>query len=351
MKRLSLLLVLVLVLSVFSGCTPKTTEVSDGEPAELIISTWGFSEDLLWSNVFTPFEEEFNVKIILETGNNSDRLTKLKSNPNSEIDIIYLAEAFAQQGVNAGLFEEIDYSKIPNAEKTISNAKYIIEEGYGPAYTLNRASIAYIPSMIDFEVTSWSDLWDPSLEGKVTIPEITTTFGPATMYIASSVGGIDITTDDGTTAFTQLDLLKPNLVKTYSRSSDMANMFASGEVAMAIAADFSFGTIKAGSPDAVFVEPIEGTYLNFNTINIVKGTDDLDLALEFINYALSTDVQTLNAKTLSESPINSEVELTEEEAADLTYGDKINNSNIVNHKFTNPLSADWIEKWNRNLNQ
>lgn len=349
MKKISLILALMLVLTGMVGCTQQNG--GDSEPAELIISTWGFSEDLLWSNVFTPFEEEHNVKIILETGNNSDRLTKLKSNPDSGIDIIYLAEAFAQQGIDAGLFEVIDYSKIPNAEKSISNAQYLIEEGYGPAFTLNRASIAYIPSMVDFEVTSWSDLWDPSLEGKVTIPEITTTFGPSTMYIASSVGGVDITDDNGNTAFNQLELLKPNLVKTYSRSSDMANMFASGEVAMAIAADFSFGTIKAGSPDAVFVDPVEGTYLNFNTINIVKGTDDLDLALEFINYALSTEVQTLNAKTLNESPVNSEVELTEEEAADLTYGDKILNSNIVDHKFTNPLNAEWVEKWNRYLNQ
>ena len=45
----------------------------------------------------------------------------MKNNPNSGIDITYLAESFAEQGIDAGIFEELDYSKIPNAENI--NAK------------------------------------------------------------------------------------------------------------------------------------------------------------------------------------------------------------------------------------
>lgn len=352
MKKIALLLVLALVLVSVAGCgSQKGEEAANEGPTELVISTWGFNEDLLWENVFTPFEEENNVKIILETGNNSDRLTKLKTNPNSKVDIMYLAEAFAQQGVEEELFEKIDYSKVPNAEKINPKAQYLVEQGYGPAYTLNRAALVYDPNKIDIEMKSWNDLWDPALEGKVSIPGVTTTFGPSAMYIASNKAGVDITTDEGKAAFEALEALKPNLVKTYTKSSDLANMFANGEIAAAVTADFAYGRIKSGAPDVVFMDPEEGAYLNFNTINIVKGSENKDLALKFINYALSTEVQTRTAKALSESPINTEVELSAEESANLTYGEKIDKGNTVDHKFVNSVKNQWIDKWNRTLNQ
>ncbi|GAA0176643.1 ABC transporter substrate-binding protein [Clostridium sediminicola] len=356
MKKLSIVLALMLSLTGIVGCG-KTNEVEvkdggeDKGPTELVISTWGYSEDLLWENVFTPFEEANNVKIVLETGNNSERLTKLKTNPDSNIDIIYLAEAFAQEGIEAGLFEKVDYSQVANAEKLDEKAKYLVDAGYGPAYTLNRAAIAYDPNKVGFEIKSWNDLWNADLAGKVSIPDVTTTFGPSAMYIASNYKGVDITSDKGEAAFKALEELKPNLVKTYSKSSDLANMFANDEVAVAITADFAYGRVKGGAPDVVFVDPEEGAYINFNTINIVKSSKNKELALKFIDYALSTEVQTRTAKGLGESPVNSEVELTAEESANLTYGEVVEKANTVDHTFVNPVKIQWIDNWNRTLNQ
>jgi len=353
MKKLSIILTLILTLAALTGCGGKkeVEEAKGDAPTELVISTWGYSEDLLWENVFTPFEKENNVKIILETGNNSERLTKLKSNPNSNIDIIYLAEAFAQEGIEAGLFEKIDYSKIPNAENLDKKAKKLTESGYGPAYTLNRAAIAYDPNKTGFEIKSWNDLWNSSLERKISIPDVTTTFGPATMYIASNYKKTDISSDNGEAAFKALEELKPNLVKTYSRSSDLANMFANNEIAAAITADFAYGRVKGGAPDVIFVDPSEGAFINFNTINILKFSKNKELATKFINYALSKEVQSRTAKALGESPVNSQVELTEEESASLTYGDVVEKSNTVDHAFVNSVKFKWIDSWNRTLNQ
>ncbi|MCT4542557.1 MAG: ABC transporter substrate-binding protein [Vallitalea sp.] len=367
MKKISIILTLMLVILTAVGCKtdkvdedvyePAKEQEKDNDqakkeaPTELVISTWGYSEDLLWEKVFTPFEEENNVKIVLETGNNSERLTKLKSNPDSNIDIIYLAESFAQEGIEAGLFEKIDYTKVPNADKVDEKAKYLIDKEYGPAYTLNRAAIAYDPNKVGFEIKSWKDLWNPDLKEKISIPEITTTFGPSTMYIASNYKGVDITTDNGDAAFAALEELKPNLVKTYTKSSDLANMFANDEIAVAITADFAYGRVKGGAPDVVFVNPEEGAYINFNTINIVKASKNKELALKFINYALSTEVQTRTAKALGESPVNAEVQLTDEEASNLTYGDIVEKSNTVDHGFVNSMKTKWIDMWNRTLNQ
>lgn len=355
-KKIALGLATIFTTAAFTGCASSNKDGAESkkentEGTKLVISTWGYDEDKLWENVFKPFEEENNVKIVLETGNNSERLTKLKTNPNSNIDIVYLAEAFAQEGVKDGLFEKIDYSKVPNAEKLTDKAKYLVEQGYGPAYTLNRAAIAYDPAKTGMEIKSWKDLWKSELKEKVSIPDITTTFGPSVVYSAALKGGSDVKTDKGEDAFKQLEALKPNLVKTYKKSSDLANMFSNDEIAAAVIADFAYPKVREANPNVKFVDPEEGAYLNFNTINIVKNSKNKELALKFINYALSKEVQTRTAKALGESPSNVEVKLTEEESKDLTYGESLEKANVIDNTFVNTVKNTWIEKWNRILNQ
>lgn len=346
-KFLAIALAAVTMTSVIGGCGKTET----AKEKKLVISTWGLSEDALWTDVLKPFEQQHNVKIVLDKGNNSERLTKLKNNPNSEIDLMYLAESFSAQGIEQQLFDKVDYSKISNSSKVNSKAKGDMEKGYGPAYTLNRIAIAYNPKKIGFEIKSWKDLWRPELKGKIAIPDITTTFGPAVVQIAAQKAGVDIAKDKGEAAFKELEALKPNVVKTYSKSSDLVNMFSSGEIVAAIAADFVYGSINASVPDVVFADPVEGAYLNFNTINITKNSKNKELALEFINYALSAEVQAKTAKSIKESPVNVDVKLSQDESKNLTYGDVINKANVLDYKVINPLMKEWIDKWNRILNK
>ena len=345
-KILSLVLTGVLSASLLVGCKAKDNSAGSDK---LIISTWGLNEDVLKKEIFEPFAEEHGVEVVLEVGNNSDRLTKMKNNPNSNIDITYLAESFSEQGIEAGIFEKLDYSKIPNAQKINEKAKYTVENGYGPAYTLNSIGIVVDPTS-NIEINSWEDLWKPELKGKIAIPDITTTNGAAVVDIAATKAGVYITEDNGEAAFKELEKLKPNVVKTYSKSSDLANMFSSGEIVAAIASDFAFETIQKAKPEVINVIPEPGTYLNFNTININANSKNKDLAYEFINYVLSDEVQERAAKALNDAPINTDVKLNEEDAKNLAYGDIVKNAKTIDYKVVNPLMNDWINKWNRVMN-
>lgn len=345
-KIVTLLLTGVLSATALVGCGKSGDSSSDNK---LIVSTWGLNEDVLKKEIFEPFAKEHGVEVVLEVGNNSERLTKMKNNPNSNIDITYLAESFAEQGIEAGIFEELDYSKIPNAKNINEKAKTTVERGYGPAYTLNSIGIVVDPSA-GIEINTWEDLWKPELKGKIAIPDITTTNGAAIVSIAADKAGVDITKDKGEAAFKELEKLKPNVVKTYSKSSDLANMFSSGEIVAAVASDFAFETIAKAKPEVKNIVPESGTYLNFNTININKNSDKKELAYEFINYALSPEVQERAAKALSESPVNTEVKLNEEDAKNLTYGKVLENAKVIDFKFVNTLMNDWINTWNRIMN-
>lgn len=316
---------------------------------KLVLSTYGLSEDISAEEVYAPFEQQFNCEIVTETGGTNDRYTKLAADSESTIDVIELSQAMTAKGIDEGLFEDIDLSKIANAADLIGAAKTMAEAGQGVAYTINSIGIMYNPEVVGFEIKEFDDLWDSRLAGMVSIPEITTTFGPAMVYMASDHAGVDIKSDNGASAFQALTELKPNLVKTYAKSADLINMFTSGEVAVAIVGDFGVPTIQAANPNLVYVTP-DITYANFNTISITKNCKNKDLAYEYLNYRLSQELQSKTGKALNEAPTNNKVQFTEEESQNMTYGPKAENAKVLDYSFVNPLLNDWIDQWNRIIN-
>jgi putative spermidine/putrescine transport system substrate-binding protein len=353
-KKLGLVSLTLVTASILAACGGGNGDGDKGaskEPQTLIISTFGLEEDKMQEDVFKPFEEKYNVDIVLETGTSSERLTKLKSNPNSTVDVIELSQSNAADGVTAGLFEKIDNSKVPNMDNLIDSAKDLAADGSGPAYTLNSIGIVYNKKAAGKEIKEWDDLWDPSLKGKISIPDIATTFGPAMVYSASTHEKVDLTTDNGKAAFEGITDLAPNVVKTYSKSSDLANMFQSGEITAAVVGDFAVPLITESNPDVAYVVPESGTYANFNTININKNSKNKDLAYKYIDWRLSQEVQEKTAVSLNEAPTNKNVKLDEEAAKNKTYGDVAERTNKVDSIFVNKNLESWINQWNRILNQ
>ncbi|MHA1567780.1 MAG: ABC transporter substrate-binding protein, partial [Alphaproteobacteria bacterium] len=283
----------------------------------LVISTWAFNADKLKANIYEPFEKANNVKIVVETGNNSDRLNKVRLREGSTVDLIYLADAFAMQGIEEGLFEVIDRSNLPNVANLYGLAQAPHGQDYGPAYTVGRFGIIFDSAAVSTPLNSWSDLWRDDLAGNISVPGITTTAGPMLVLAAGDKAGM---AGDAEAAFKELAGLKPNLVKTYNRSSELVNLFAQGEIIVGAAQDFAFGRIQDAVPTAVWVNPVEGAYANLNTINIVKGSKNKALAEKYINFVLSADVQKALALARVDSPVNTDVALSDDEAAGLTYG-------------------------------
>lgn len=320
----------------------------DSGPKTLVVSTWGLSEDVLWKDVYEPFEKQFNCKVVLETGTTAERYTKLASNPNSTVDVIELSQKAAADGYAANLFSKVDYAKIPASKDLIPGAKAMTESGFGPAYTVNSIGIIYNSKAT--AIAEWADLWKPEYAGKISIPALSTTFGPAMVYVAADYAKVPVKADKGEAAFKALAALKGNVVKTYTKSSDLANMFASGEIVAAIVGDFAIPIIAKALPEAVFVVPASGTYANFNTIDVTATSKNKDLAYAYINWRISKDLQSKTAVSLNETPINAAVVLTAEQAANKTYGEVAKRARAVDYALVNPLMAEWTDKWNRALN-
>lgn len=352
MKKIAYSALSAAMLLSLTACSSGSESAASSDECTLTVSTFQLNEDIVNEDIIKPFEEQTGCKVVTDLGNAADRYTKLENNPDSGIDVIELNQSTAAMGYEAGLFEKLDSSKVSNIDQLISSAKTMqSESGYGPAYTISSIGIVYDKETLGHDITSWDDLWASDLEGAIAIPDITTTFGPAMVYVASDHAGQDITEDDGAAAFKALEELKPNVVKTFSKSSDLANMFAAGEIKAAVVGDFAVPNILKADPNAVFMVPESGTYANFNTIDVLASSKNKEAAYKYINWRISQELEEVTAGSLNESPVNVNVTLDPEQTTSMTYGEVAEKAKTIDFTFVNPLLSDWTDQWNRILNR
>lgn len=312
---------------------------------KLTISTFSFNAELLQKNVYDPFMEQTGCEIVVETGKNAERVTKIEESPEN-YDVVIIGDSFAAQLAQDGILDSIDRSKLTNLDSIYDSAKAPMGEEYGPAYTFNRLGIVYDPSMTDVEINSFADLWNADLADSIAVPDITTSSGMLFYYATAAAFDLQPGTDDDA-IFEKLAELKPNVVKTWTSANDTITMLNQGEASVAVLLDYSYTTAKQANPDYVWVNPTEGNFAGFNMLNITKGCKNKELASAFIDFYLSKEVQEAEALDGVDSPVNTEVKLTEDQAANFTYGEEMVNSLILpDWSLISDKKADWISRWN-----
>ncbi|QDY70750.1 polyamine ABC transporter substrate-binding protein [Qingshengfaniella alkalisoli] len=308
------------------------------------VSWWGYNGDKLQANIIEPFQEMCDCEVVFETGNNADRLNKLAIRKGAGVDVIFLTDSYSQIGIEQGLFQEVDRAKIPNVEKLYDMAQ-APQGNYGPAYSIGRVGIVYDSEKVE-PITGWSDLWRDDLADAIALPGITTTSGPMMVLRAGTHAGADAY-EDADVAFGAIEELKPNVVKTYRTGSEMVNLISTGEATVAVTQDFTLASLQDAVPSMVWADLSDGDIATLNTINIPTGAANVDLAHEFINFVLSTEIQQIEAEQGVDAPVNDDVELTPEEAALWTYGDDmIASLNRLDYEALNAAKTDWIDRWN-----
>ncbi|MGV8830814.1 MAG: ABC transporter substrate-binding protein [Devosia sp.] len=311
----------------------------------LTISWWGFNGEKLESIILAPFREKCGCEIVFETGNNGERLNKIQIRNGGGVDVAYFSDSYSQQGIEAGLFQKLDRSKLPNLDGIYDLAKDP-QGGYGPAYSIGRVGIVYDSTKVTSPITSWNDLWRDDLAASLSLPGITTTAGPMVVMKAGDHAGVDAFADEDA-AFEAVAALKPNVVKNYNTGSEMINLFSTGEVSAAIAQDFTLGQIQAAVPTVVWADLAEGSIATLNTVNIPTGAAEPELAYEFINFILSPEIQQQLAEQGVDAPVNTAVTLTPEQAALWTYGaDVVAGLQRVDYLKMNAAKGGWVDRWN-----
>ncbi|MCV3296630.1 ABC transporter substrate-binding protein [Oenococcus kitaharae] len=317
----------------------------------LTISTFGLSTKQMQTDVLTPFSKKAGVKTNAQFGDSATRLTQVEKNKNSGVDVIELSQNNALTANKATVFQKLDFSKLKNFKYLSKSQQKLARQTNSIPYTINSFGIIYDQSKTG-KITNWNQLWSSKFKNKLAIPDITTTFGPATMYVAADHVGKSITNKGGAAAFSALKTLKPNLVKTYAQSSDLANMFNSGQISAAIVGDYAVGMLQASNSKLQYVVPDSGTYANYDTVSIVKGSKNLKAAYQYLDFRISQSVQKRVAKTtsLNNAPVNQKVKLNAAAAKNKTYGKVADRARTVDFNYVNKHLKTWITRWNSLIN-
>lgn len=318
---------------------------------QLVLSTYGLNNDLFKKHVYEPFGKLCQCEIVIEAGNAADRLAKLdarRANPN--VDVLQITDSLALDASAKGLLQPIDHSKLRNLEQIYDFARDPLRNKEAIAYTLYSVGLVVRTDRASKDIKSWKDLWKPelaqALKGRVMLANITGNQGLAQLFIADRVwngfGG------DMSTGFAKLGELKPNVVTYYTQTAQMTALFAQDEAWVAPVGRFGWLNLKKTGKPLAWVVPSEGQVGMMNTISIVKGTKNADLAHQLIDFWLSREVQQALANDLADSPVNRSVKINADAAEALTWGKaQIDSLVFMKPEMVLRERAGWVTQWNR----
>jgi putative spermidine/putrescine transport system substrate-binding protein len=264
---------------------------------KLVVSIWGGSwRDLVAETVAKKFTAETGVPVEFITGGTIDRLNKAnlaKGNPES--DLTFTTSHVGWIYATDGLFEELDTTKIPNAKNLADEARISPFHLGAWAYVY---TIGYRADLVgDMKFESWEDLWKPELKGKIAAPD----FDPSHIIAISAIlsGGDAAHWEKGED---KLKALKPNFKAFYTSDANSQQLLASGETPVQVVLSMNaYYMISQGVP-ITLAFPKEGAVLGVDTVAIMKGSKNSELAYKFINALYDPEVQAEIAKIKKGSP-------------------------------------------------
>ncbi|RST60340.1 ABC transporter substrate-binding protein [Siminovitchia terrae] len=339
---------------VLAGCgndaKPEKSDNGGGEePNKLVVTSFGGDyEKAQMEYLIKPFEKEFNAEVEVVTLYSADALAKLRAQKNApEIDVVQFSGGQEIQAAKEDLILEIDSDIVKNTGELYDNAK---KTNYGPAIAFDALGLLYNTELVKEAPTSWEDLWKKEYKGKVGLVDISNTYGLQFLAMMAKLhGGDEENIDPG---FEKIKTLLPNTASVVATTPDMGNLFAQEEVVIApYDAGYAFNFSKQGQPIG-FVIPDEGAMAVFINMQVVKGTESPKLAQEFVNYSLRPEVQKAFAEETGFAPTNKNVEISEELAKVMPYGEEAVNSLVdLNWEVANNNKDDWTDRWNKMISQ
>lgn len=324
----------------------STSSEEDDKPFEgqkLVVGVWGGSyADTIEKYAVEPLEEK-GASVELVLGGTGDRLAKLyaeKGNPTMDVAFLNLYEA--KQAIDDGVAEPVDPS-IPNFSQLYPAAQ---ENGYG--MTFMGLGIVYNKELVEEPITEWADLWRDELKGKVAFPTYPGFEGDSFIAIAGKAFGN--TEQDEQANFDKLKELGP-VPMSYSSLDELFLELKNGSVLAApIFNSYANEYIQKGFP-VEFVYPNDpGPIMAKDTIVIAEGTKYPELAREFVNLAIGVEMQEHFATDLFFGPTNKEVEVSDEVAQKIVYGEEaVSKLEVLDWDYIISKRSEWTQKWNTEI--
>lgn len=288
---------------------PAGDESGDGLSGTITAAEWGGVWDTALQQVSPGFTEDTGVEVV-NSVNSGSVLAMMEQNPGL-YDLAWNIGTSGVQSLQQGLVEPIDTSRIENLDAinpTLLDALTVDGELAAVPISFGTTGILYRSDLVPFEITSWEDLWDPRLEGQITIQNAPSIGGLFVMMAGGEAFGDGI--EDVDAGFEAMQELEPNIQSLYSNSAEPINALASGTASVAVT--FANYGVDLSDQDVEIVIPEGGSPWSLQAISIPVDAPNKDAAYAFINYMLETQTQIDWADAAAIAPARGDVELPAE---------------------------------------
>ena len=272
------------------------------------------------------------------------QLRTQKTDP--QVDVVIMDTTTAAIACAEGLIEHVTPAMLPVMADLDRQA--LDANGCGPGVTFDHLIIAYDAKTVSPPPASLSILADPRWRGRTSLSAPPNIQALALTAVLAQADGGDWHKVDG--AFRTLRGMAPN-VQTFDAQPDGYTLILNGTL------DFATGWNaraqlfhdRSGGRIGVML-PKEGTVLQINTINLVKGGPHRDAGLAFMRYALAPETQKAFTERMFYGPTNLKAAVSPDAAARTTADPAIKATVIpVDWNEMVKLRDAWTQRWRREV--
>jgi putative spermidine/putrescine transport system substrate-binding protein len=311
----------------------------------------GQQGDVVRKQIIPPFEAKHGCKVYTTQGVTLEQIALMRSSRNNpKYSVMFVDDIGIELAKREGLIEQLPAAQLPNMEKVLK--RFIYYDGYGAAFAMSAAGLAY-NTATGKPLASYGDLWDSKLKGRFLMET-----PKATQSIYLLIAAVSVATGKPYAetqhmidqAWPKMAELKPNVLSIFENQStvvqvaegqaDVAGIFYSKSV-------YPY-TVQGAPVDMCY--PREGTFAGINCVSLVKNGPERELALAFIDWMLSPDIQRLLAEQTLTAPSLGGLAFKPEIEKYMAYPEaKMDEMGIFSPDWTliNPMRPQLIEKYNQ----
>ncbi|SHE34023.1 putative spermidine/putrescine transport system substrate-binding protein [Seinonella peptonophila] len=333
-KKFVVLSLLILAFVSITACAGTKSSTNK----ELVVSSFGGKYDEVFTKyVVKPFEAKnpgVKVKLAPYTG-----VAKMSQGGSSSLDVVQLDDFDIIEAANKGLLQSLKKDEFSTWGQLYPQAFLNDKSGktYGLTNVFGAWGIAYNPQKVK-KPTSWNDLWNPTIKGKVAMMS---QWIPDLLMTQKATHASNENMQPVWDAFKKL-----SVAQYYQSFSAPEALFKTNGIVMASWFDGRTYTLKQSGTPIDFVIPKEGGILIRSGMGVVKKSKNQALAKKLIDFAMNPDAQKGFAKELYYGPTNSSVKLEGNIQQQVVYGkDKVNQLITPDWNTIFPKREEWLQKW------
>ncbi|HAX73693.1 MAG TPA: spermidine/putrescine ABC transporter substrate-binding protein [Firmicutes bacterium] len=267
----------------------------------LYVYNWG---EYVNPQVIKQFEQEYDVKVVYDTFDSNETMYQRVKAGGTHYDVVFPSDYMVEKMSTENLLIPLDHELLTNKEEIGAdylNLEFDPNNQYSMPYFWGTVGILYDKTIVKEDVNSWSILWDKTYTDQIYMYDSQRD----SLMVALKLLGYSANTKE----ISQLEDAKEKLIEqrplVYAYVTDtVIESMISSNAALAVVYSGDATYIMSENENMEYVLPKEGTNIWVDNMVIPKTSKQVELAHEFINFMMRSDIALLNTEYVMYSTPN-----------------------------------------------